>query len=84
MTKKPPLEENFHTSCLDFNSHRVNFYAKQIIKKNRQITPDISINLCYRSIEISQLYFYTFRRLNVTFTIINCIFQFRFFGLQAT
>jgi hypothetical protein len=31
--KKPPREENFHTFCLEYNSDRVDFYAKQIIKK---------------------------------------------------
>jgi hypothetical protein len=31
--KKPPREVTFHTFCLDYNSHRVDFYAKQIIEK---------------------------------------------------
>jgi hypothetical protein len=38
--KKPPREETFHTFCLDYNSHRVDFYAKHLMKK---ITPDIHV-----------------------------------------
>jgi hypothetical protein len=37
--KKPPREEKFHTFCLDYNSHRVDFYAKQLIKKMKKKHP---------------------------------------------
>ena len=77
--KKPPREENLHTFCLDYNFHRLHFHAKQLIKKVKQITPDISINLCHRSIKISQLFFYTFKPINETFTFTNCIYKFRCF-----
>ena len=34
ITIKTAREENYHTFCLDYNSRRVDFHAKQIFKKN--------------------------------------------------
>ena len=75
--KKPPRAEKFHTFCLDYNSHRVDFYAKQLIKKLKTITPDICINLCYRSRKISQLYSYTFKPIQQLFNTSNCVYKFQ-------
>ena len=75
--QKPPRETQFHTFCLDYNSHRVDFYAKQIIKKMKRITPDIKINLCYRSRKIHQLYSYTYKPIpKDIFSCTNCVYKF--------
>ena len=82
--QKPPRDEYFHTFCLDYNSHRVDFYAKQIIKKIKRITPDIKINLCYRSRKIHQLYSYTYKpNSRDIFSCTNCVYKFQCFCSAA-
>ena len=81
--KKPPREEFFHTFCLDYNSHRVDYYAKQIIRKIKTITPDININLCYRSRKITQLYSYTFKPIPHIFSSCNLVYKFQCFCSYA-
>ena len=65
-------------------THRVDFYAKQIIKKIKRITPDIKINLCYRSRKIHQLYSYTYEpNSRDIFSCTNCVYKFHCFCSAA-
>lgn len=42
----------------------------------KKVTPDISINLCYRSIKISEIYSHTFKPIRDKFNINNCVYKF--------
>ena len=75
--EKPPRAENIHTFTLDYNSHRVDTYAKNLVKKIKKFTPDFLVNTSFRSIKISNIYSYTFKPKIDKFDTANCVYHFR-------
>ena len=41
--QKPPRPENSHFFTLDYNSHQVAHYAKKLVKKIKNFTPDFQL-----------------------------------------
>ena len=75
--KKPPRLEKINSFCLDYNSHMVDIIAKKLVKKMKNFAPDFSINTCYRSIKISNIYSYTFKPKIELMETANCIYHFQ-------
>ena len=75
--KKPSRLEKINSFCLDYNSHMVDIIAKKLVKKMKNFAPDFSINTCYRSIKISNIYSYTFKPKIELMETANCIYHFQ-------
>ena len=55
----------------------VDIIAKKLVKKMKNFAPDFSINTCYRSIKISNIYSYTLKPKIELMETANCIYHFQ-------
>ena len=55
--QKPIRPERVHTLCLDFSSFSMEPYINNLLKKMQKVIPTFRVNVAYKSISISSLFF---------------------------
>ena len=55
--QKPIRPERVHTLCLDFSSFSMEPYINNLLKKMQKVIPTFRVNVAYKSIPVSSLFF---------------------------
>ena len=75
--QKPPKRDYDWTITLDYTSPKIEKHIRDLVKLMKKYVPEFSVNICYRTFKVQQLYSGSAKAPQPTFYCTNLVYKFQ-------